>query len=125
MIPQLPALITPALLSSIRRQPNLPRHTWYYIAATALTVLNRPDEIHKVYKHAIDHGPDHTDKSPDGEEQLRISRRMREALVKAAAIGGLPKVAQRNLPRRERDLVRFFETKPAEPFCRPSMPCWN
>ena len=92
MIPALPAVITPTVLASIRRQPNLPRHTWYYIAATALTVLNRPDEIAKVYKHALDQGPDHVDQAPDQNEQLRISRRMREALVKTAAIGGLPKV---------------------------------
>ncbi len=92
MVLSLPAVITPALLSSIRRQPNLPRHTWYYIAATTLTVLNRPDEIPTVYKHAIENGPDHVDNTPDQEEQLTISRRMREALVKTAAIGGLPKV---------------------------------
>jgi len=91
----LPSIVTPALLSSIRSHPNLPRHTWYYIAATTLTVLNRPDEIPKVYKHAIDHGPDCVDKLPNHDEQLKISRRMREALVKTAAIGGLPKVRPR------------------------------
>jgi hypothetical protein len=88
----LPAVVTPTLLASIRRQPNLPRNTWYYIAASALTVLNRPDEIPKVYKHVLDHGPDAVDRTPDHEEQLSMSRRMREALVKTAAIGGLPKV---------------------------------
>lgn len=86
------AIITPSLLTSIRRHPNLPRNTWYFVAATALSILNRPDEIHKVYKHAIENGPSHIDIVPSLDEQLRITRRMREALVKAAAIGGLPKV---------------------------------
>lgn len=85
------AIITPSLLASIRRHPNLPRNTWYFVAATALSILNRPDEIHKVYKHAIENGPSHVDIVPSLDEQLRITRRMREALVKAAAIGGLPK----------------------------------
>ncbi len=92
MVLTLPAVITPALLSSIRRHPHLPRHTWYYITATALTALNRPDEIPKVYKHALDHGPDGVDATPDHGEQLTISRRMREALLKTAAVVGLPKV---------------------------------
>ncbi|KAK1770677.1 AhpD-like protein [Phialemonium atrogriseum] len=85
------AIITPSLLSSIRRHPNLPKNTWYFIAATTLSILNRPDEIHKVYKHAIDNGPGHIDIAASPDEQLGITRRMREALVKAAAIGGLPK----------------------------------
>src|SRR6266566_5412936 len=95
MVPPLPAVITPALLSSIRRRSNLPRHTWYYIAATTLAVLNRPDEIPHIYKHALDHGPDHSDAPPSEDEQLKISRRLREALVKTAAICGLPKVTLR------------------------------
>ncbi|EHA57207.1 hypothetical protein MCOR02_004179 [Pyricularia oryzae] len=92
MAAQLPAVITPALLASIRKQPHLPRNTWYFVAATTLAVLNRPDEIPTVYKHVLTHGVDHgTEGAPSPEEQLTISRRMREALVKTAAIGGLPK----------------------------------
>jgi hypothetical protein len=52
----LPSIVTPALLSSIRNYPHLPHHIWYFIAATTLSVLNCPDEIPKVYKHAMDHG---------------------------------------------------------------------
>ncbi|KAL2195059.1 AhpD-like protein [Corynascus similis CBS 632.67] len=63
----LPVILTPAFLSSIRNHPNLPRHTWYLIAATTLSQLNHHDE------------------------KLRISRRMREALIKAAAVGGVPR----------------------------------
>ena len=85
-------IITPTLLASIRRHPHLPRHSWYFIAATTLSILNRPDEIPKIYQNAIDQGLGPSDAAPGREEQLTISRRMREALVKAAAIGGLPKV---------------------------------
>lgn len=90
----LPSVITPTLLAAIRKQPQLPNHTWYYIAATTLTIINRPDEIAAVYKHALEKGPGASDTSPAEEEQLKISRRMREALVKTAAIGGLPKVRE-------------------------------
>ncbi|KAL8282937.1 hypothetical protein RB597_010357 [Gaeumannomyces tritici] len=92
MATSFPAIVTPALLATIRKQPNLPRNTWYFVTATTLTVLNRPDEIATVYKHALeapDVGPGSCPPSP--EEQLSISRRIREALVKTAAIGGLPK----------------------------------
>ncbi|KAK3997638.1 hypothetical protein QBC44DRAFT_315274 [Cladorrhinum sp. PSN332] len=88
----LPAIVTPALLSSIRSHPNLPAHTWYCIAATTLSQLNRPDEIPKVYQYALQNGAGRADVGVPGQnEKLRISRRIREALVKAAAVGGVPK----------------------------------
>lgn len=87
----LPAVITPALLSTIRSYPRLPHNTWYLLAATALSTLNRPDEIRKVYTHALEHGGGAKDQKPSQEEQLQITRRTREALVKSAAIIGLPK----------------------------------
>jgi len=86
----LPVILTPAFLSSIRNHPNLPRHTWYLIAATTLSQLNRPDEIPKLYQDALQY--DSGDAVSDHDEKLRISRRMREALIKAAAVGGVPRV---------------------------------
>lgn len=85
-------IMTPAFISAIRGQPNLPRNVWPLIAATTLSALNRPDEIPRVYIHAMEHGQGATDAKPGEEEQLAISRRMREALIKSGAIGGLPKV---------------------------------
>lgn len=103
------AIITPSLLSSIRRHPNLPKNTWYFIAATTLSILNRPDEIHKVYKHAIDNGPGHIDIAASPDEQLGITRRMRESLVKAAAIGGLPKVNIRSFKvKASKAIIAFY-----------------
>ncbi|KAK4191406.1 hypothetical protein QBC35DRAFT_12235 [Podospora australis] len=88
----LPCIATPTLLTSIRSRPNLPAHTWYFIAAATLSQLNRPDEIPKVYQFALKHGPGRADDAaPSHEEKLRISRRMREALVKVSAIGGVPR----------------------------------
>ncbi|SPN98799.1 uncharacterized protein DNG_01840 [Cephalotrichum gorgonifer] len=84
-------VMTPSLISAIRCHPHLPRNAWPFIAATTLSVLNRPDEIPKVYKHAIEHGQGQTESVPGKDEQLAISRRMREALIKSGAVGGLPK----------------------------------
>ncbi|KAK2002011.1 carboxymuconolactone decarboxylase [Colletotrichum falcatum] len=84
-------IITPALLSSIRSRPHLPRHAWYFIAATTLSILNRPDEIPQIYQHAMRHGAGSEDIKPGLDEQVTISRKLREALIKASAVGGLPK----------------------------------
>lgn len=89
----LPALFTPTLLEQICSQPNLPSNVWYFIAGVTLSSLNRPDEIPKVLQHAIERGVDGVGNTPLSHvEQLQTVRRMREALVKSAAIVGLPKV---------------------------------
>jgi hypothetical protein len=94
MGPTIHPLITPSLLASISGHPNLPRNSWYFIAATTLSLLNRPDEIPKIYQHALTHGSGGPrDIVPEVEEQLDISRRIREAMIKAVPIGGLPKVS--------------------------------
>jgi hypothetical protein len=87
-----PSIITPSLLSSLRQDPQLPKHTWYYITATTLSALNRPDEIPKIYEYALKYGVEGVEVEPDHEEKLKISRRLREALIKATAVGGVPKV---------------------------------
>ncbi|KAH8661294.1 AhpD-like protein [Ilyonectria robusta] len=84
-------ILTPALLAAIRKQPDLPRNTWYFITATTLSILNRPDELPKVYTHAIEEGLDGAASPARRENQLNVSRRIREALVKASAVGGMPK----------------------------------
>ncbi|KAJ4263167.1 hypothetical protein NW762_006789 [Fusarium torreyae] len=85
-------ILTPALLAAIRKQPNLPRNTWYFITATTLSALNRPDELPKLFKHVIEGTPGIVEEdAPGRDEQLRISRRLREALLKASAVGGMPK----------------------------------
>ncbi|KAL9605809.1 MAG: hypothetical protein Q9179_000995 [Wetmoreana sp. 5 TL-2023] len=73
------------LLASIRLTPNLPAQSWYLIAGVTLTTLNRPDDIAHLFQYAIDKD------GGSAEKCLHIARRTREALIKAAAIGGLPK----------------------------------
>ncbi|KAM0438930.1 hypothetical protein ACHAPT_001691 [Fusarium lateritium] len=84
-------ILTPALLAAIRKQPNLPQNTWYFITATTLSALNRPDELPNVYKHAVEGSPGIAEAIPGRDEQLSISRRIREALLKASAVGGMPR----------------------------------
>ncbi len=88
----LPPIITPTLLHTLRTYPHLPSNTWYFITGVTLSILNRPDEIPKVFQHAVEKAPLSNGKSLRHDEHLMIARRMREALVKAVAIGGLPKV---------------------------------
>lgn len=89
----LPTIVTPSFLSSLRSHPQLPKHSWYFIAGVTLSVLNRPDEIPKVFTFALDDGADAAATSkPAHAEQLQVARRLREGLVKSAAIAGLPKV---------------------------------
>lgn len=96
MAAQLDPLITVELLDALRKQPNLPDDVWYLVIATALCILNRPAEIPTVYHHAV--GPGHgaaglqNGAALADQEQLRIARRLREALLKTSAIGGMPKV---------------------------------
>lgn len=107
MPPLLPPILTPSLIHSIRTQPNLPIHSWYLVTGVTLSILNRPDEIPQVLAHALDHGSGgvstaseksdttgskNASSPPSRAEQLIIARKMREALIKSAAIGGLPKV---------------------------------
>lgn len=92
--PSLPRILSPALLSFLRGHPSLPAHSWYFIAGVTLSVINRPDEIPIVFQHALEKGGGKEGKKPDHAEQLMIARKMREGLVKAAAIGGLPKVVE-------------------------------
>lgn len=97
-LPTLPRIVSPALLSFIRGHPHLPTNSWYFIAGVTLSVLNRPDEISTVFKYALEKGGDRTEVSPGQDERLQIARKMREALVKAAPIGGLPKVVLQSFP---------------------------
>jgi hypothetical protein len=72
------------LLTQFSDANELPADTWYFIAAVALSTLNRPEEIADVFQFAIS--------EKKHEEQVRIARRIREALIKSAPVVGLPKV---------------------------------
>lgn len=99
-------LATHNLLSYFHHHPALPKHTFYFIASVAFSILNRPEEIPRVWDYALKElairgsaEEDYVRKElaggcalGDGESALTIHRKIREALLKSAAIGGLPKV---------------------------------
>ncbi|KAL8828675.1 MAG: hypothetical protein Q9191_002449 [Dirinaria sp. TL-2023a] len=87
----LPRIVSPSLLSYLRGHPQLPPHTWYFIAGVTLSAINRSDEIPLVFEHALEKGGGKEERIPQHDEQLVIARKMREGLVKAAVISGLPK----------------------------------
>ncbi|KAF5532944.1 carboxymuconolactone decarboxylase [Fusarium phyllophilum] len=112
-------ILTPTLLAAIRRQPNLPPNTWYFITATALSSLNRPDELPEVFKNAIGDSSDTNGNGvPSRDDQLRISRRLREALLKASAVGGMPKVGS---PRSINALMSLKSATPEDLLDEPGM----
>jgi hypothetical protein len=86
------ALLTPALLSTLRSTPNLPANSWYYLSSVAFALLNHPSAIPAIFSHAVNTTPSTTIPTPDAphETPLEILTKTREALLKASAIGGLP-----------------------------------
>jgi hypothetical protein len=78
----LPTVLTPQLMALVSEHPQLPAHSWYIIAAATLTMLNRPDEIPRIYEHAITlvSGRNVSRPDLDNDTQLTILRRMREAM---------------------------------------------
>lgn len=109
-----PTALTPRLLDTLRSQPGMPSDMWYAVVATTLCVLNRPEEIQAVYKHAVaaDPGAGTAGAVADHARQLRIARRLREALLKTSAIGGLPKVSKQ---ANRAGQSRYEEGKPRRP----------
>ena len=45
-------ILTPRLMDLLCEDSKLPPHSWYIIAAATLTILNRPDEIPRIYEQA-------------------------------------------------------------------------
>ncbi|KAL7273575.1 hypothetical protein RUND412_003552 [Rhizina undulata] len=108
-MPPLPPLATPVLLRSLHANPALPKNTWYFLASVTLSILNRPDDVGRTWSYALENCARRDSASAefvrwelerglkfkrDYEEEetaLRISFRMREALLKSAVVGGLPK----------------------------------
>lgn len=110
---QLDPLITAGLLDALRKQPHLPDDVWYLVIATTLCILNRPEEIQTVYRHAVGPGYEAAGlqygSALTDQEHQRIVRRLREALLKTSAIGGMPKVrptrAAESLPSPTKPLL--------------------
>lgn len=119
-------LATHNLLSSFHHHPALPKHTFYFIASVAFSILNRPEEIPRVWNYALNEvairgssEEDYVRKElagasvpGDGESALTIHRKIREALLKSVAIGGLPKVCIRfNHSKSTRPIPQFSASR--------------
>ena len=55
------------------------------------------DEVSKVYQNALNNGSDYAENVPSHDEQLTVVRRLREALIKLAAIGSVPRASSASL----------------------------
>lgn len=108
------ALATHKLLSSFHHNPALPKHTFYFLASVAFSALNRPDEIPRIWRYALENvaipgsaeedyvkrelagagaGAGRMQAEQEGRESaLVIHRKIREALLKSVVICGLPVV---------------------------------
>lgn len=86
-------IVSTELLNSLENHP-LPtiRNTWYFIAAATATVLNRPDEVVKIYRHIVSSNNDGGLVTLSKDEHLKILRRIREAILKTIVVAGAPKV---------------------------------
>ena len=91
----LPRVLNPSHITRLRTNPRIPPNCWYYVACVTLSALNRPYEIPRVFRAAVDdvserHGDDGGARV--SRERQRAADRMREGLVRSAAVVGLPKV---------------------------------
>lgn len=77
------SILTASRLAKLAQYPLL-ESSWYYVAAATLSVCNRPDEIPVLYKYVLE-------QNHDEKRQAVITSQIREALLKGAALAGLPK----------------------------------
>ncbi|KAF5100048.1 hypothetical protein D0Z03_000883 [Geotrichum reessii] len=84
------AILTPARLQTLAKFPHL-QNTWHFIAAAALSVCNEPNEIPGLYEHVINSLVSSSVPETPNAERLRVSKQFREAILKSAALVGLPR----------------------------------
>ncbi|KAK8226621.1 AhpD-like protein [Phyllosticta capitalensis] len=114
---KLQSILTPAILQSLRAQPHLARH-WYYVAGVTLSALNRPDEVPNLLISALNTDSASQPSNADGiadlsiDEQLFIVRRLREGLIKSAAVVGVPKVINALLALKSATPEKLLDESP-------------
>lgn len=77
------SLLTPSRLTHLSSISHL-SNTWYFLAAIVLSVCNQPDEVRVLYEYVLG-------QQSSEAEKLLVTRQIREALLKGAALAGLPK----------------------------------
>lgn len=76
-------------LASIYQGPT-PNFPWYCYAAVVFQVHDEMELIGQTWRSVLEH-------TKNKEDQLKIAREMREALLKASVLVGFPKVTLLNL----------------------------
>jgi len=66
-------------------QGHVPEFPWYGYAAVVFQVHDKMELIGQTWRFVLEH-------TKDEEDQLRIARQIREALLKASVLVGFPKV---------------------------------
>jgi len=77
-------ILNPNTLDSIKSHDSLPADSYYFILAVTVAALNRSEELKMLLDDAC--------KGKSQQEQYRIVKRIREALIKSAPVIGLPKI---------------------------------
>lgn len=79
-------ILTPDRLAKLASTPLLNK-TWYFVAAATFSVCNQPDEIPRIFEYMMQQP--HIKNNQKA--QYEMVQQIREALLKGAALGGLPK----------------------------------
>lgn len=106
------SILTPARIKTLSSF-SLLQNNWYYLAAATLSVCNAPSEVPVLFEYIIKNIP-----ADDKHAQFESAQKIREAILKSAALGGLPKAinslmqlkAVTPLDLRETNLQRKDET---------------
>jgi hypothetical protein len=72
------------LINRMKSSPHIPQDCYYFIMAVTVAALNRNEELAIILQNACE--------GKSQQEQLRIMRRTREALIKSVPVIGLPKI---------------------------------
>lgn len=79
------SLLTPTGIKTLSSLPLL-KSNWYYLAAATFSVCNAPNEVPVIFEHVMNSIP-----ANDTKARFDSAQKIREALLKSAALGGLPK----------------------------------
>lgn len=77
-------IISQETLDMIKAHSGLPADCYYFIVAVTIVALNRNEELKTIFDDACNGKPQ--------QEQYRIVKRIREALIKSAPVIGLPRI---------------------------------
>ncbi|VVT44642.1 uncharacterized protein SAPINGB_P000484 [Magnusiomyces paraingens] len=77
-------ILTPARLQTLSTSFPLLSTNWYYLAAATFSICNVPEEVPVIFEYMLQ-------KVDTDKEKFEMVQRIREAILKSSALGGLPK----------------------------------